>query len=83
MPLTLCEADCTRHGPTLNGGAGATAGSDAGDDPDGVGVAVLLLFEADPIVYDWEILVRPKKEFAAANITQSCSVDRYEVICTR
>ena len=34
--VTLCEADCTRHGPTWNGGACAAEGNAAEDDGAGV-----------------------------------------------
>lgn len=34
--MTLCEADCTRQGPTWNGGACAADGKAAEDDGAGV-----------------------------------------------
>lgn len=70
LPVTLCVADCTRQGPTLKGGEWAAAGSDAPDD-DGVGVDVRLRMEPEPILYDCEMLVRPKNEEAAASMLSS------------
>lgn len=68
LPVTLCVADCTRHGPTLNGDGRAAAGSAALDDPAGPGVDVLLPLVAVPMLYDWEMFVRAKKDEAAANM---------------
>ena len=61
-------ADWTRHGPTLNGGEWAAAGSADAPEDDGVGVAVRLRMDPEPIVYDCEIFVRPKKDDAAASM---------------
>ena len=38
FPVTLCDADCTLHNPTLNGGAGGVTGStDPAPEPLGMG----------------------------------------------
>lgn len=47
--VTLCAAGCTRHGPTLNGGGCAAVGSEAEDDPAGMGDAVRLPLKPPPI----------------------------------
>lgn len=42
--VVLCEADCTRHGPTRNKGAPAGVGkTDVAEEDPGTGVPVLLL----------------------------------------
>lgn len=51
FPVTLCVADCTRQGPTLNGGAcAAAAGRAALEELDGPGVDVLLPMAEPPIL---------------------------------
>ena len=52
----------------MNGGAWAAAGKAADDD--GAGVDDLLPKELVPILYDWDMFVRPKNDDAAANIVK-------------
>lgn len=54
----------------MNGGACIVAGNDVPDD-DGAGVDVRLRMEPEPIMYDCEMFVRPKKEEAAASMVSS------------
>jgi len=48
--VTLCTAACIRHSPILKGGESA---ADTGvEEPDGVGVPLLLPVDDPPILYD-------------------------------
>lgn len=60
-----------RHCPTLK--VGASAVGTGLEEPEGVGVPLLLVVDAAPILYDCEIAVVEKKDFAAANIFSSAS----------
>ena len=72
FPVVLCVADCTFHGPTLNGSACAVAAGNVDvEGPEGPGVDDRLpVSEGPPMLYDCEMFVRAKKEVAAASILE-------------
>jgi hypothetical protein len=65
--VVLWNPDWTFHSPILTEGVNAGGGTEDAVLPS-VGVDVRLPVEEVPILYDCDILVRPKKELAAASI---------------